>query len=230
MRINCHDRDRAVTVHHRRRSLWRSKAHHTPYPPRAYPASTGSALSDPITGRERYGVAASTGNLRQRDDRPAVADTVAAAAMSGRREPLGHALWRIKYASDRTAYRKAQSLLCLRVANLARRRKWAESPKALRLLAHQVFAWSVFGVCPVCIGRGLRLMAEPLADGRAVLADDSCPSCHGDGVTPIERVVPVRFIGRARDIAQILADSDRDMGEGLRVHVYGVLRSDIQRG
>lgn len=35
------------------------------------------------TRRERYGAAASNGNLRQRDDRPTDADTIAAAGMAG---------------------------------------------------------------------------------------------------------------------------------------------------
>ena len=178
-------------------------------------------MTDPITARERYGMAAASGNLRQRLDRPTLADTVTAAGMAGRVEPLGLALWRVKLAGDRTAYRHAQALLCQRVANVARRRKWGEAPKALRLLAHQVFAWSVFGVCPVCTGRGQRLVGEPLADGRAVLSDDPCQACHGDGCTPIERVVPVQLIGRAKDIAQLLAESDHTMGAGLRWHLYG---------
>lgn len=35
------------------------------------------------TRRERYGAAASNGNLRQRVDRPTDADTIAAAGMAG---------------------------------------------------------------------------------------------------------------------------------------------------
>ncbi|HWS73661.1 MAG TPA: hypothetical protein VN324_00835, partial [Quisquiliibacterium sp.] len=62
---------------------------------------------------------------------------------------------------------------------------------------------------------------EPLADGRAVLSDDPCPACHGDGATPIERVVPAALIGRAKDIAQLLSESDQTMGAGLRWHLYG---------
>lgn len=178
-------------------------------------------MSDRITDPERYGMAAGSGQLTHRLERMTPADTVAAAAMAGRTEPLGLALWRTRYANDRTAYRHAQALLCARVANVSRRRKWGEAPKALRLLAHQVFAWSVFGVCPVCTGRGQRLVGEPLADGRAVLSDDPCPACHGDGCTPIERVVPVRLIGRAKDIAQLIAESDRTMGEGVRFHLRG---------
>jgi hypothetical protein len=178
-------------------------------------------MSDAITARERYGSAAASGNLRQRMDRPAQADTVIAAGMVGRTNPLGLALWRVKLAGDRTSYRHAQSLLCQRVALVARKRKWKESPKSLRLLAHQVFSWAVFGVCPVCTGRGQRLLGEPLADGRAVLADDPCPACHGDGTTPIERVVPVQLIGRAKDIAQLLAEADDRMDGGIRWHLYG---------
>ncbi|MFA7327354.1 MAG: hypothetical protein WC121_11860 [Candidatus Kapaibacterium sp.] len=188
-------------------------------------------MSDRITDPERYGMAASSGQLTHRFERMTPADTVAAAGMAGRTEPLGLALWRVKFAGDRTAYRHAQALLCARVANVSRKRKWGETPKALRLLAHQVFAWTVFGVCPVCTGRGQRLMGEPLADGRAVLSDDLCPACHGDGATPIERAVPVQLIGRAKDIAQLLFESDRTMGDGMRYHLRGrVLRSMDQGG
>lgn len=176
-------------------------------------------MTERITDPERYGMAAGNGQLTHRLERMAPADTVAAAGMAGRVEPLGLALWRVKYAGDRTAYRHAQSLLCARVANVSRKRKWGETPKALRLLAHQVFAWSVFGVCPVCTGRGHPSFGE--GDGRQVLSDDLCPVCHGDGTTPIERVVPVQLIGRAKDIAQLLFEADREMGAGIRLHLRG---------
>lgn len=179
-------------------------------------------MSDRITDPERYGMAAAIGNLRQRLDRPTPADTVAAAGMAGRTEPLGLALWRAKYAGDRTAYRNAQALLCARVVNVSRKRKWGETPKSLRLLAHQVMAWSVFGVCPVCTGRGHPSFGE--GDGRQVLSDDMCPVCHGDGATPIERAVPVALIGRAKDIAQLLFESDRAMGDGMRYLLRGPAR------
>lgn len=39
------------------------------------------------TRRERYGAAASNGQLRVRDDRMTDADTIAAAGMAGAREP-----------------------------------------------------------------------------------------------------------------------------------------------
>lgn len=90
------------------------------------------------TRRERYGAAASNGQLRVRDDRMTDADTIAAAGMAGAREPIGIAWWRAKYSNDRHAYRHTQSLLMLRVSHVARRRRWGESPKVLKLLAGTV--------------------------------------------------------------------------------------------
>ena len=158
------------------------------------------------TRRERYGAAASNGNLRQRDDRPTDADTIAAAGMAGAREPLGVAWWRAKYSNDRHAYRHTQSLLMLRVAHVARRRRWPESPKVLKLLAGKVMAWATFGVCPACMGRG-----RPTIDGAPVLVDDLCPVCHGDGHVSIERAVDAKHVGRAKDIAQLLAEADQQV-------------------
>ena len=179
-------------------------------------------MSDRITDPERYGMAAGNGQLAHRLERMTPADTVAAAGMAGRTEPLGLALWRVKYAGDRSAYRHAQSLLCAKVSNVARRRHWGETPKVLRLLAHQVMSWSVFGVCPVCTGRGNLVIGE--GEGRKVLSDELCQVCHGDGATPIERAVPVQLIGRAKDIAQLLFESDRTMGDGMRYHLRGPAR------
>lgn len=180
-------------------------------------------MSDaPVTDRERYGVAASHGQLRQRAERPTAADTIAAAGMAGRREPLGLALWRTRYANDRGAYLHAQALLTLRVANVARRRRWQEAPKTLKILTASVMRWSVFGVCPDCMGRGHPVIGE--SEGRQVLSDDLCNACHGDGATPIERAIPVQHIGRARDIHQLLLEADDVLADRMRHAMRGPLR------
>lgn len=157
------------------------------------------------TRRERYGAAASNGQLRVRDDRMTDADTIAAAGMAGAREPLGIAWWRAKYSNDRHAYRHTQALLMLKVAHVARRRRWVEQPKALKLLAGKVMAWATFGVCVRCMGRGML----PLDGLPNVLSDDPCPACHGDGHVSIESAVPAQHVGRAKDIAQLLAEADQ---------------------
>ena len=43
------------------------------------------------------------------------------------------------------------------------------------------------------------------------LSDDLCPACRGDGVTSIEHAVPVQHIGRAKDIADLLCQSDQHL-------------------
>lgn len=158
----------------------------------------------PRTRREKYGSASVSGRLKFIDNMQTDLDTVAAAGMAGVKAPLGLAMWRAKYANDRHAYRHAQALLIAKAANTARRRHWKEPPKVIKLLAVKVFTWSVFGVCPVCQGRG-HLPLDMLPN---VLDDDPCPACHGDGVTPIEKAVPVHHIGRAKDILQLIADAD----------------------
>lgn len=173
-------------------------------------------IDAPVTDRERYGSAVSHGQLRQRAERPTAADAIAAAGMAGRREPLGLALWRTKYANDRHAFLHAQALLMLRVANVARRRRWPETPKVLKLLAASVMRWSVFNVCPTCSGRGQLVVEGSDPSGRQVLSDELCPACHGDGVTPIERAVPVQHIGRAKDIRQLLLEADDLVAEQMR--------------
>ncbi len=174
-------------------------------------------MTDHTTRRERYGRAAVAGQLRIVENRTTDLDTIAAAGMAGVREPLGLAMWRAKYANDRHAYRHAQSLLIAKAANSARKRRWAESPKVLKILICRVFEWSVFGVCPTCQGRGHLTYGEvdQWGDGRQVLADDLCPVCHGDGATPIEAAVPVQHIGRAKDIAQLLFQADMDIDSGV---------------
>lgn len=164
-----------------------------------------TAVAENRTRRERYAVATSNGQLRVRDDRPTDADTIIAAGAAGAREPLGIAWWRAKYSNDRHAYRHTQSLLMLRVSHVARRRRWGESPKVLKLLAGKVMAWATWGVCPACMGRG-----HPALDGLPnVLSDDLCHVCHGDGHTSIESAVPPELVGRAKDIAQLLAEADQ---------------------
>lgn len=164
------------------------------------------------TDRERYGTAVSAGRLRQRQERLSSADTVAAAAIAGRHHPLGLALWRVRYGNDRGAYPQAQELLRAKVMNVAHRRHWLERPKGLRLLAHQVLEWTVFGVCPHCAGRGL----APVDGVPSVLSDDPCDVCHGDGSTPIERAVPVHLVGRAKDIRQLIDEAEAAMGHAMR--------------
>lgn len=165
-----------------------------------------------ITDRERYAVAVAGGKLRQRDDRPAIADIIAAAGMASRHELFGLALWRARYANDRHAYLHAQSLLLAKVANVSRRKRWREGPKHLKLLACSVMRWSVFSTCPQCSGRGM----VPLDGLPNVLSDEPCNQCHGEGHTPIERAVPAELVGRAKDIAAILAQADQDAATAVR--------------
>ena len=169
-------------------------------------------MSDPVTRQERYGAACSSGRLSG-----AAADTVAAAGMAGRREPLGAAYWRAAYASDRAAYMRAQSLLWAAVRREAAKRKWPEHPRALRLLAGQVMRWSVFGVCARCMGRG-----SPQSDASAqVLAPVDCDACSGSGRTPITAAVAPALAGRARDIAQLLDLACDHMCDGVAWHSRG---------
>lgn len=159
------------------------------------------------TRSERYGSAAASGRLTFSVERRTAADVVAAAGMAATVEHLGLALWRVRYANDRSAFRHGQALLLAKVMNVARRRRWQEQPKVIKLLAFRVFQWAVFSVCPVCTGRG-----HPTLDGQPMaLSDDLCPACHGDGVTAIENTVPVQHIGRAKDIADILWQSDQHL-------------------
>lgn len=172
--------------------------------------------ADFTTRQERYGRAAVSGQLRALETRPTDLDTIAAAGMAGIQAPLGIALWRAKYANDRHAFRHALSLLTARAAHVARKRRWVETPKVVKLLTARVFTWSVFGVCPQCQGRGhLSIAAIDATGGRGVLEDEMCPACHGYGITPIERAVPVEHIGRAKDIAQLLAQADQDIDRGM---------------
>lgn len=166
---------------------------------------------DKITRPERYSRAVQSSQLRQSDERVTSIDTLTAAGIAGSREPIGLALWRAKFANDRHAYRHAQALLLLKVAHVARKRRWSEPPKTLKLLAASVMRWSVFGTCPVCTGRG-----HPRLEGvDNFLSDEPCHACHGYGITAIESAVPAQQIGRAKDIAALLAlasdDADRLM-------------------
>lgn len=187
-------------------------------------------MSEYITGAERYGSAAGKGLLRQRDERVMPVDVIAAAGFASRREGLGLALWKAKYANDHTSYRQVHGLLQQRVANTARRRRWKEPPATLRLLTSQVLTWLVFGICPVCLGRGHPVMgdAEPTSESRQVLKDDLCPACHGDAVTPMERAVNVELVGRAKDILVILGEADTGIAQGLQYFLRGtVVTSEI---
>lgn len=181
-----------------------------------------------MTDRERYGSAVSHGQLRQRAERMMPADTIAAAGMAGRREPLGLALWRTRYANDRHAFLHAQALLLGRVAHVARRRRWTETPKVLKLLACSVLRWSVFSTCPDCVGRGRVVIGD--GEGRKVLSDDLCLSCHGDGVTPIERAVPAQHVGLAKDIRQLILEADDLIAQRMRAQMRTPLHIVRQGG
>jgi hypothetical protein len=164
----------------------------------------------PRTKAESYGRAAVAGQLRFVDERRTDLDTIAAAGMAAQHEPVGMTIWRGMYANDARSFRAALVLIQGRVRNLARRKRWREPPGVLRHLTADVFGWWVFGICVTCQGRG-----HPVVDGiDRVLADDDCPACYGTGRVLIEHAVPVELVGRAKDIAQLLAVAER-RAEGL---------------
>lgn len=157
---------------------------------------------DVRTTPERYGSAAVAGNLRPASDHPTDLDTIAAAGAAALSERLGVMLLRLRCANDRHAWHEALAEFRQRAVRLAVRKRWrAISRHQVKALAELVLRWWCFDVCPACKGRRFKL----LPNVPNFLSDEPCPSCYGEGHSPIERAVPVERIGRAKDLAEILA-------------------------
>lgn len=162
---------------------------------------------------ERYGSAAVSGKLRFSSERRTDLDVIAAAGAAGVHQPLGMSLMRLRLANDASCYRPVLADWQQLAVRQAVRERWKGiSRPAVRQLARLVLDWHLWNVCPYCQGRKFQVIP-----GTPILSDEPCERCHADGVTAIEKVVPLEQLRWGKDLAERLA--------GIEAHA----RSELMR-
>lgn len=137
---------------------------------------------------------------------------VGTAGIAGRRERIGHLLWRVLWGGDIGSIPALRGELNEQVAALAKRRRWqAHEQDEAPDLADRVLRWYLVQVCYRCKGR--RFQQVP---GTPHLSASACPVCRGAGRLGLERAVPHGRLERAKQIALILDLAEQRMSDRVR--------------
>lgn len=137
--------------------------------------------------RERIGMAQGSRDLGEVETgEVGDVDIIRACGMAGQSNPLGLSIWRWRYGGDqREMFAVARGLVD----------QGHEAPLVYRVLTHMAN-----DLCPVCEGRGYKLM-----DWAPVLSDELCLECQGTGrkdlVGPKERDLQETIARLEREIA-----------------------------
>lgn len=174
-------------------------------------------MQDRPTIQERYGVAASAGQLDDDMSRARPVDVITAVAHAAGRHPLGAALWMLRYAGHRASFGPARRELALQAWRLAVRRKWRMRRMEVELITHRLLQWYAFGHCDSCEGR--RFMTLPQAP--QILSDQVCASCRGEGHPPIERVIEPDLLRYAKTLHVVLCEEDAAVYPIVVAHLSG---------
>ncbi len=140
-----------------------------------------------------YGRAVGSGNLRQGtaaggEFRPG--DTVAAAGLAAKKNPLGVALMRSFVGGDVEA-KVVLRLLTEMLTSKAYRAGEILGPASADLIASQVLSWHRSSACPECKGHGFRTAVGELGGtSRVVMGDTPCPACRGTAKRPFDALFP----------------------------------------
>ena len=156
----------------------------------------------PRTIPEAYGSAATAGNLKQDVAHRVPVDLLTAAGMTGRRNPLGLALWRISAAHDAAEFEFATEQCAKLLMDVRRRapRVWPGLNLAgAKEIAKEVLLCWWKRTCPKCEGRGYAVIP-----GTPTLSDAQCPSCHGTGEVDLVRHIGSTLGAEATDPARWL--------------------------
>ena len=105
---------------------------------------------------ERYASARNTSNLKMRSETTvAPIDVLTAAGWAGQASPEALMLWEVTFKGKTSSKLALVEMLEKKLASEMIRQRWKGNP---RLIAQEVFAWSLNGVCKPCNGRGYELV------------------------------------------------------------------------
>lgn len=130
--------------------------------------NTQTIPGDGKTLRERVGSAVNASDLRGH-----TLTTLNAFAVGS--TPLGEALWRVKYANDRTMDTRRRAILLL--LHEVRPGKGRAPSDLMQVVVEQAFAEWLESACPDCGGR--RFTGSEYGHARA--SREQCVECHGRG-------------------------------------------------
>lgn len=157
---------------------------------------------------DRYSTAVRSTNLKSRPETThSDTDTLGAAGLAGKRQPLAMALMRL-FVGDNGMTSQIVYIL----ADMAWSRAHHQGLKLRRVqaedMAAKVLAWHRDGVCKPCGGHGVHLQSGGrIGEGRGALSDRQCGACRGTGRVPFDR----EFGDDARPVAQwLLAEVERE--------------------
>ena len=121
---------------------------------------------------ERYATARNTSNLAMKSETTmAPIDVLTAAGWAGQASPEALMLWEVTFKGKTSSKLALVEMLEKKLASEMIRQRWKGNP---RLIAQEVFAWSLNGTCKPCNGRGYEVV-----HGTPSLSDRICKHCHG---------------------------------------------------